>query len=208
MPQPAVVRATASALCVALALAPWPSRAEETIHCSSRGLGYRYCRIDTGGHAELVRKISLFDCQENRSWGYDDHGVWVDRGCSADFRVGRRGHGREKAMVAGALVGLVALAALAKNKQQQTQDEVAAWAIGEFTGRDEVERTEVTLTILPGGSVSGHAGRSSFTGTVQAGQLQAGRHSFRIEAAGNGFMAVDTQNPQHRVQFNRVASGY
>ncbi len=208
MPNKALARAVVPWLCVALVAGPMPVRAEETIHCSSRGLGYRYCRIDTGGRAELIHQNSLFDCRENRSWGYDDHGVWVDRGCSGEFRVGRSGHGREKALVAGALVGLVALAALSSSRQKQADEEVAPWAIGEFSGRDDSEGTEVTLTILPGGSVSGHAGRTQFSGSVKAGQLQAGRHVFRIEASGNGFLAVDTQDPQHRVLFRRVASGY
>lgn len=204
----AVSRAIAPWLCIALAIGPWPVRAEETIHCSSRGLGYRYCRADTGGRAELIHQNSLFDCRENRSWGYDDHGVWVDRGCSGEFRVGRSGHGRDKALVAGALVGLVALAALASSKQKQAEEEVAPWAIGEFRGRDDTEGTEVALTILPGGSVSGHAGRTQFTGHVKADQLQAGRHVFRIEASGNGFLASDSEDPQHRVMFRRVSSGY
>ncbi|KAL4225179.1 hypothetical protein ACF0H5_015871 [Mactra antiquata] len=26
-------------------------------------------------------------CKENQSWGYDDQDIWVDKGCSATFRV-------------------------------------------------------------------------------------------------------------------------
>ena len=96
MPKQALARAVAPWVCIALAVGPWPARAEETIHCSSRGLGYRYCRVETGGRAELIHQNSLFDCRENRSWGHDDHGVWVDRGCSGEFRVGSTGRLAER----------------------------------------------------------------------------------------------------------------
>lgn len=38
--------------------------------------------------------------------------------------------------------------------------------------------------------------------------MEAGRHVFRIERSGNGFLAVDERDSSHRVLFQRVAGGY
>lgn len=150
--------------------------------------------------------LGLFDCREGRSWGHDPRGVWVDRGCSAEFRVGRSGN-RDKAII-GAVVGLAALAALASARHQQEPAEVASWAVGSFSGRDDAEDTEVSLTILPGGQVTGRAGTHEFSGHLKGARLEAGRMVFRIEPRGNGFEAVDERDAGHRVVFRRVGSGY
>ena len=203
-----LARGVTPLVCVSLVIGPLPARAEETIRCDSRGFNYRYCRIDTDDRVEMVRQHSLIDCRENRSWGYDRHGIWVDHGCSADFRVGRRHGGNKAAAVGAALVGLAALAAIANSKHSQAQDEVASWAVGSFRGYDEVEGTDVQLTILPGGSLNGRAGRNDFTGTLTGSRLEAGRHVFRIEPSGNGFVATDERDARHRVVFQRSGGGY
>ena len=84
--------------------------------------------------------------------------MWVNRGCGADFRVGRGGSSSDKtaAAVVG-LIGLAAIAAAASNQNKQSQEDVSAWAVGTFTGYDDREGTDVTLRIMPGGSVSGRA---------------------------------------------------
>jgi hypothetical protein len=206
-----VARAVAPWVCLGLLAGPLPARAEETITCSSHGFGYRYCQVDTDDRVELVYQRSYIDCREGRSWGYDRHGVWVDHGCAAEFRVGNnnRSHARRnRALVAGAaLVGLAALAAMSANKKKQEAVEVEAWAVGTFTGKDTTERADVELSILPGGSVSGHAGRNEFTGSFKGTRLEAGRHVFQVERSGNGFIATDEKNPAHRVVFQRSDSG-
>lgn len=199
-------------VCAGLLLGPLPARAEETIRCESSNFGYRYCRADTDDRVELVRQLSFVHCRQDRSWGYDRRGVWVDRGCAAEFRVGRSGaHGHDKALAIGAAVaGIALIAALAnsKGKQQQEAADVESWAVGSFSGYDEAERTNVELTILPGGSVSGHAGSNAFSGSLSAARLEAGRHLFRIERSGNGFIAIDERNSSHRVVFQRSGGGY
>lgn len=207
MPRLLLARPLTAALGVALVAGPLPARAEETIRCESRGFEYRYCRVDTDDRVELVRQHSLFGCHQDRSWGYDRHGVWVDRGCSADFRVGRSG-GHNKALAVGAAVAGIAIIAALANRQKQESQDVSGWAVGTFSGYDEVEQTEVTLTILPGGSVSGRAGRNEFGGSLNGTRLQAGRHQFQIERSGNGFAATDEVNPGHRVVFQRTGGGY
>lgn len=137
------------------------------------------------------------------------------RGYSAEFRVGNddnRHHDRNKAIgIGAAVVGLEALAALASScNQQATQEgvEVQSWSVGSFSGFDETEHTDVKLTILPGGSVKGQAGNKKFSGQLTGDQLQAGRRRFKISPQGRGFLAVDVNNPQHRVQFNLAGGGY
>lgn len=208
MPLPLHHRALATLAALSLLAGPMPAGASSReIRCDSRGLGYHYCRADTDGRVELIDRHSLFACREGRSWGYDPRGVWVDKGCSATFRIGRRDHG-DKALVAGAVIGLAALAAIAATRQKAEAAEVESWAVGHFTGDDAREGVRVSLRILPGGQVSGRAGDQDITGHLQGARLEAGRQVFRIERLSTGFVAIDERDDAHRVTFNRVASGY
>jgi hypothetical protein len=181
--------------------------AQKEVRCDSRGLRHNYCRVDTAGRVELIHRHGIFSCNEGRSWGYDERGVWVDKGCSATFRVGRQGH-NDKAVLAGAVVGLAALAALAATRHKAESVEVASWAVGSFAGDDAREGVRVSLRILPGGQVSGRAGDHDIAGHLQATRLEAGRQVFRIESQGNGFLAIDERDPTHRVTFTRITSEY
>lgn len=208
MHQPKRQQAVAALAALALVAGSLPASASEReIRCDSRGLGHHYCRVDTDGRVELIDRHSLFSCREGRSWGYDDRGVWVDKGCSATFRVGRRGH-NNKAAVAGAVIGLAALAAIASNRHTAEAVEVDSWAVGTFAGDDAREGVRVSLRILPGGQVSGRAGDHDIAGHLQGARLEAGRQVFRIERQGSGFVAIDERDATHRVTFNRIASGY
>jgi Protein of unknown function (DUF3011) len=201
-------QACAALVAAALVASSGPASASQReVRCDSRGLGHNYCRVDTDGRVELIDRHSLFQCREGRSWGYDDRGIWVDHGCSATFRIGRHGHDN-KAAVAGAVIGLAALAAIAASRQKAEAAEVASWAVGEFTGQDPREKVQVQLRILPGGQVSGRAGEQAISGHLQDLRLEAGRQRFTIEQQGNGFLAVDELDGTHRVVFNRVATGY
>jgi len=183
------------------------SAAQREVRCDSRSLGHNYCRVDTDGRVELIDRHSLFSCREGRSWGYDERGVWVDRGCSATFRVGRNRHSN-KAAVAGVVIGLAALAAITANRQKAEAFEVESWTVGSFAGDDAREGVRVSLRILPGGQVSGRAGDHDIAGHLQGARLEAGRQVFRIERQGSGFVAIDERDDAHRVAFHRIASGY
>jgi len=62
--------------------------AEEKIRCESSGNQYRHCSIDTSGKdVGVSRQLSSTRCIVNDSWGYDNRGVWVDKGCRAEFVV-------------------------------------------------------------------------------------------------------------------------
>jgi hypothetical protein len=196
-------RRLAPLLCLALVAGPLPASASQTIRCESPDYQYRFCRANTDNRVQLVRQISNTDCREGRNWGYERGGVWVNRGCAAEFRVGSGGS-NNAAAAAVAIVGLAAIAAAANNQNRHQQDDVASWAIGSFSGFDDYEGTDVQLRIVSGGSVTGRAGRHSFSGTLEGTRLQAGRHTFRISRSGNGFLAVDERDGNHRVTFQRT----
>ena len=58
---------------------------------------FRHCPVNGWVRgAQLTRQIGGGNCSQGRSWGYDDRGVWVDRGCQGEFQVwtGGRPSGR------------------------------------------------------------------------------------------------------------------
>ena len=68
-----------------------PASAKRTITCKSHKGRYNYCRVNTRGGVKLRRRISDSPCRQGRSWGFDRGGIWVDRGCSAEFVLRRSG---------------------------------------------------------------------------------------------------------------------
>ena len=64
-------------------------RPVQIIPCSSDDGERHYCSADTRYGARLVRQRSQATCKEGESWGYDEEGIWVDKGCSGEFTLGR-----------------------------------------------------------------------------------------------------------------------
>jgi hypothetical protein len=75
----------------------------QSIYCASDDGRRHICAINTsGGNVRLVKQQSGSVCVQGRSWGFDRTGIWVDRGCRADFEVsGNRGRGNDNADGAG-----------------------------------------------------------------------------------------------------------
>lgn len=69
---------------------------QDGVRCNSDDGRRHYCDIDTSRGVRLSRQISGSACVEGSTWGYDRRGVWVDRGCRAEFisRGGGGGGGR------------------------------------------------------------------------------------------------------------------
>jgi hypothetical protein len=61
--------------------------AQQVVTCSSDNGKRNYCPANTRGGVSMVRQRSDARCQQGYSWGYDQRGIWVDRGCRADFRI-------------------------------------------------------------------------------------------------------------------------
>lgn len=57
------------------------------VRCESRDGRPARCPVATDGGVRLVRQWSKAPCTVGRSWGHDDDGIWVERGCRADFEV-------------------------------------------------------------------------------------------------------------------------
>ena len=59
------------------------------VQCGSDDMRRHYCDADTHGGVRLVRQRSQAECRRDYTWGIDRRGIWVDRGCRADFEVVR-----------------------------------------------------------------------------------------------------------------------
>ncbi len=56
--------------------------------CESRNYQYQFCAVsDNVSQATLVSQRSRSPCVEQQSWGWDRRGVWVSRGCEAEFEL-------------------------------------------------------------------------------------------------------------------------
>jgi len=68
---------------------PPAERIARTITCSSDDGGRHHCNAETRGGVWLVNQRSSAVCNQGYSWDVEEHGIWVDRGCRADFAIGR-----------------------------------------------------------------------------------------------------------------------
>jgi len=204
-----LTRGVAMGLVAVLMMPAVPLKADErVIRCESRNYRYRYCRADTDNRASLVSQTSVFArCELGRTWGYDSRGVWVDRGCAGEFRVGRGGGGGGAAAAAGAIAGAAIIAAIVAGSHDKHRDDVPSWAVGSFRGYDEREHTSVEVRIAPSGTAEGFAEGERFTGRWMGDRLELGEFRFRVTRAGNGFNAVDESDSGHRVSFSPAGWG-
>ncbi len=65
------------------------------LYCASDDGRRHYCNADTRGGVRLVQQRSGSACIQGRTWGYDRNGIWVDRGCRAEFETNARYSGNE-----------------------------------------------------------------------------------------------------------------
>lgn len=63
----------------------------DLVRCESRDNRSNSCAMSVGrnSHIRLLRQLSKSPCIENQSWGQSRTGVWVTRGCRAEFVVAR-----------------------------------------------------------------------------------------------------------------------
>src|SRR5580704_17398259 len=82
--------ATPAASPNAAAPSPAPDPQSQIISCSSDNMRRNYCAADVRGGVQLVKQRSDAPCIFNRTWGFiNGRGIWVDRGCRADFAITR-----------------------------------------------------------------------------------------------------------------------
>ena len=66
---------------------PPPAGGPGHLVCESREYQYNLCQTGRVRGAQLVRQLSEAACIEGQTWGVTRDGIWVDRGCEAEFRV-------------------------------------------------------------------------------------------------------------------------
>lgn len=67
---------------------PGHGRPARLVRCESIKNRPRFCAVPGGvRRADIQRRLSRAGCEFNYSWGYERDGIWVERGCRADFRV-------------------------------------------------------------------------------------------------------------------------
>lgn len=63
------------------------------VTCASDDGGRHMCRVDTSRGVVMTRQRSGSPCTQGQTWGYNRDGIWVDRGCRADFWLDARYNG-------------------------------------------------------------------------------------------------------------------
>src|SRR6185369_12894298 len=134
-----------------------PAMADSRIVCESRNYQYAYCRADVrSSRVSMVNELSRGRlCREGYGWGTDRRGIWVDRGCRAEFEIRDRGRDRDRdrgGEIAGAAIGLF-LGAMIANSKSESNQAIPSWAIGTFQGYNGSLGEDVTLVIKPDGVV-------------------------------------------------------
>ncbi len=69
---------------------PGPGPAPQLLTCASNDGRRTGCPANTSRGVQLIKQRSSAACIQGRTWGFDQRGIWVDRGCRADFALGRR----------------------------------------------------------------------------------------------------------------------
>jgi hypothetical protein len=67
-------------------------RQPQQMRCESSGNNYRLCpvNIQRGDDVRITNQLSSASCQQGRTWGVQPNGIWVNRGCRANFIINRR----------------------------------------------------------------------------------------------------------------------
>lgn len=59
----------------------------DILRCESADGRWHLCPLKAQGEVELAKQLSRSPCIRDMSWGRDNRGVWVARGCRGEFRV-------------------------------------------------------------------------------------------------------------------------
>lgn len=65
----------------------WSGPSSGVITCESNDMGRNYCQVSIRRGVRLIKQRSGSPCRQGETWGYDRGGIWVDRGCRADFAI-------------------------------------------------------------------------------------------------------------------------
>jgi len=190
-----------------------------TVECASRDFHYRHCRIKTYGDVSLERQISNTPCIRGRTWGYDRHGIWVDEGCHAIFRVrdDRRDRDRDRdsdsdaaTAVLGALLGSAVTDRDRGDRgydyRDRYNDYVPDWIVGTFRGYNPRSDAEVTLRVHSDGKVVADRRGAKIYGHYDSrnDQINIRGRRFEVERERGGFRMVELGDRRNVVHYARV----
>ncbi len=156
----------------------------QTLICSSNNHEYAYCRANTANQVRLLRQLSSYPCQEGRTWGFDNHGVWVDKGCQAEFAIGSGIGGN--------------------NGYQNHGGTVPAWAVGKFQGINQRDHSSATIAISPKGEVIAIWAGQTHTGYFDGYKMTLGNLEFAVQQRGDGFLTTLRTDHGNQVLFRRA----
>ena len=185
------------------------AHAQTTIRCESDRYRYRYCRITTYNRVGLLRELSDAQCLEGRTWGYDYRGIWVDRGCRAEFSVGTRRDYDDRYGGTGGAVGGILGSILGGSGSYSGYDTpprggAPSWAVGTFRGYDPVLESTTEMVIYPSGAVTIFARGRRVSGQLQGRRIRMESGStYSIERERDGFLMRGQEN-RREVRFYRV----
>ena len=66
---------------------PYPGATGQVFRCESQDNRMRRCNVAVYRGVQMQRRLSDSPCIQGSTWGWDRNGIWVDRGCRADFLV-------------------------------------------------------------------------------------------------------------------------
>jgi hypothetical protein len=70
-----------------VSLVPPPPVLDAPVTCESDNDKRKQCAADTAGGVQFVKQLGNAPCRFASSWGYDEKGIWVNKGCRAEFVV-------------------------------------------------------------------------------------------------------------------------
>ena len=125
-----IFRATSLLVASCVLAATIPAIAQSPLlTCSSNDGAYHYCRADTQNRVQLTHQISGSPCQQGYSWGYDYRGIWVDRGCRAQFEYGfgnnnsdNGGSNNTNAAIAAGILGAIVVGSIIASQNSDNGD--------------------------------------------------------------------------------------
>ncbi len=174
------------------------------ITCNSRDSQYTYCRAHTEDQVRLSRQLSSTDCIEGRTWGYDRHGIWVDRGCRAEFSIGRSGYREYNDSGYGDYDD---------HRERSRGDygdynkgnhgNIPGWVVGHFSGKNERSHTAASISVSQNGKVSARWAGQEHSGYFDGRNLHIGDRDFIVKQRRDGFETILRQDHSNRVLFYR-----
>lgn len=172
--------------------------------CNSRDSQYNYCRVHTEDQVRLSRQLSSHECIEGRTWGYDRHGIWVDRGCRAEFIVGRSGYKEYNEMGYGDYNDHREMSrGDYRDHREKDYGNIPGWIMGDFNGKNQRDHTAASISISRRGDVVARWAGQQHKGYFDGRNLHIGDKDFIVKQRRDGFETILRQDHSNRVIFYR-----